>query len=579
MKRLITVLISFLGYFSLFGQGAPMVVAGKMYIGETTVRSSGPVHIYTDSTTRYTSGASVSIIDMKGTSSTLRADTIIFYSTDVSDGLLVHQNVKGTVDDNPKAVILRKEFQHGKHTYMSLPFNVLAKDVKKSGTSTALIDGNTSGYEYAVYEFDYKTRADSAEMKSNLVWKEIGSASSIDQLQPKYDTLKRGTGYQFQYLGGNSDADYGTVDFYADANDISTLFQDSVAVTYPVYRADVPYNDDVINKSSGWAFVGSRSFSNYIISRPHISDTYQGTVYYRKIGNSQATEVYQSVNWAEIVLSGADSDTISPYTPFFIHDTINIERMGQGATEFREIAFKQTGLGIFPAKYRSSREDSNPIKDQLYFALSSDKDRTFDRFYLNFAESYTESFRAVEDAIKMAQNYPDKPTVWSLQDEFDQSLVVNGLPTCEDRIVKMGFSVPEAGRYTLALEPLRSEEVRNVVLLDNLTGKKVDLLEDSYSFDTDPVANENVRFVLYINSSYTGVPTLRADAVFAYVKDNILTVRNLGEGDRVQVLDLTGHTVASGKASGREFSVPLSRKGVYVVNVGSKSSVLKVLNK
>lgn len=46
MKRLITVLISFIGYLSLFGQSASVVVAGKMYVGGTTVRSEGPVHVY-----------------------------------------------------------------------------------------------------------------------------------------------------------------------------------------------------------------------------------------------------------------------------------------------------------------------------------------------------------------------------------------------------------------------------------------------------------------------------------------------------------------------------------------------------
>jgi hypothetical protein len=148
----------------------------------------------------------------------------------------------------------------------------------------------------------------------------------------------------------------------------------------------------------------------------------------------------------------------------------------------------------------------------------------------------------------------------------------------------MGFSVPEAGDYTFRLDPRKLTDVRTVNLVDSVAGKRIDLLQHpNYSFTTgDSVKNNNDRFVLYINSDFTDIPLVDTDKPYAYVKDNILTVKNLLQDDMVSVYDLSGRMLVSGKASGTEFSTVLRQKGVYVVNVKMKSgqtSVHKVLNK
>lgn len=557
MKRLITVLISFIGYLSLFGQSASVVVAGKMYVGGTTVRSEGPVHVYA-------SAADTGKIDIASTNSRLQADTIIFYSNDTNDGLLLNRGaVKATAGGaNPKAVILRKKFEPRIHTYFSLPFGVKKDNIYVAGTKVKLIDGeNEIDWEFVVFEFDYVKRAETGSVRADVVWTEIGGVPSGTI---KYDTLKRGTGYQFYYDGPASD-----VDFYAVSSDIAKLFDtNDKHLQYPVYKGTRGWaNGDKLN---GWTFVGGLNSSTFEISKDNL--IYPGTVvYYQNQTNSQANE---KGTWEDVILSNNERHKIGPYTPFFIHSPV--DGLSDGETRYDILTFKKEGLSLISAEFRSAGDESDPVKDRLYFVLASNKDNTFDRFYLDFAEGYEESFHAVKDAIKMVNEYPTKPVVWSLRD--GESLVVNGLPTADEQVVPVGFSVPEAGDYTISLDPLRLADVRNVVLVDNQANQKVDLLQYPYSFRSEKVIGDDKRFVLYINSSYTETPT-KADDLFAYVKDNILTVKNLGEGNKVRVLDLTGRTVASGKASSREFSFPLSRKGVYVVNIGEKASILKVLNK
>jgi len=340
-----------------------------------------------------------------------------------------------------------------------------------------------------------------------------------------------------------------------------------------MYMTSSPSSPEQAQLDAGWAFIGDLNSTTYTLNGTNISD-YTGTVWYRDTTNSQASNTQSYSAYKETVLSGNEILNVGPYTPFYIQGNIVSPATAPGT-----FTYTNKGFTLDDVTFRSSSDEAGP-QDQLYFVLSSDKNNSFDRFYLNFNKNYSESYRAVEDAVKMSTAYEEKPAVWSLQDEVNSPLVVNGLPMKDNRVVQMGFSVPEAGDYTISLDPLRQKDVKNVILVDNVTGRKVDLLQTSYSFNTGAVEGENGRFVLYINSSYTGTPTIGTNDPYAYAKDNLLTVKNLTEGDKVQVLDLAGRTIATGTVSGKEFSVTVGQKGVYVVNVkGEKISVLKVLNK
>jgi hypothetical protein len=569
MKQLITALIFVTSSAGLFGQSIPVVIAGKMYVNATVVRSNGAVQIYA-------SDRDTGRVNIAAPGSKLHADTIIFYSNDTNDGLLLNAGgaVKGATGiENPKAVILRKKFERGIHTYLSLPFDVTNDDIYLARTKTKLINGENTDWQFVVFEFNYKQRAETGSRADSIAWTEMGILSS-DSI--KYDGLKKGVGYQF-YLREDSlpFVDSKEVDFYATPSDIAKLFDSSEkTLTYPAYGAKAIWSKDDRGKVSGWACIGGLNFSTFEISRSTLAD-YQGSVIYvqdRENGEAMSSQSQVPSNWKAIVLANEEAAKVGPYTPFFIQSPVEDNLVG--AVEDKTLVFKNAGLSLLSVEYRSSQDESGEM-DQLYFALSSDKDNAFDRLYLNFAENYEDFFHPTKDGLKM-NSYENKPTVWSLRNEA--SLVVSGLPTASEGVeVQIGFSVPYAGDYTISLEPLYRSYVQHVVLVDNQTKAKVDLLQYStYSFYSEQVKSNSGRFVLYVNSAFPIIPEDEKNAPFAYVKDNMLTVRNLGEGDKVQVFDLTGSTIASGKAVGREFSVPLRLRGVYIVNTGA--TILKVLN-
>ncbi|GHT66957.1 hypothetical protein AGMMS50239_29280 [Bacteroidia bacterium] len=533
----------------------PMLVEGGMHISGP-LRSDGAIHV--------SAGAGAGKIDIDdGIGSevaVLKTDTIIFYSNDKFDGLLRNLNttpdggVKGLdPDTSPIQVILRKKFEDNKWTYFSLPFKA-GKDLKRGGKTVPTT-------EYDLFEFNPKGRSTGGRPDTAIVWKRVGTLSTNTD-------YAKANGYQIKFDNGKG----GDIDFISnDPDDIDTLFSTSKAkpVKYTTYGTPAGIWDD--HNGDNWAFIGGLFSTAYTISQG--TTDYRGTIYYREVESSQAAP--GTFRFGEAVLSDAIvSKTIGPFTPFYIQgrystgDTLDTFNFNAGVA----------GLLLESVEFRSSND--NLIKDQLYFALSSDKNDSYDRFYLNFADNYVESFQTIEDAVKMSTAYGSRPSVYSLQDGTNRELVVNGLPMKDEREVKMGFSIPEAGDYTISLDARHKQDVWSVILLDKVTGKKIDLLQTPYSFHTSVVEGETGRFTLFINSSYTDIPSIDAVKPYAYAKDNVLTIKNLSEGDNVSVYDLAGRTIVLGKAAGKEFSIGLSQKGVYVVNVkGGETTVLKVLNK
>jgi hypothetical protein len=137
----------------------PMVVAGKVRInGE--MRSKDAVHVFASADTGKV------YID-NSASALLMTDTIIFYSNDTHDGLLQSQKnggVKGISNPNqPKKVIVRKNLQSTKWTYITIPFDVKMSDLSRYGAPLV------GAQDYWFAKFDAHARSQSSKTDPNIV--------------------------------------------------------------------------------------------------------------------------------------------------------------------------------------------------------------------------------------------------------------------------------------------------------------------------------------------------------------------------------------------------------------------------
>lgn len=568
MKRFITIFVSSLAGIALCGQlsaqGLPVAVLGDVYIADNgQVTSVGTVHLR--ALPEEAKGAKV---DNYGT---LQADSVIFYSNDLSDGLLRNGNVvknsRGASD--PSGVAMRKSFIKNNYWYMlSLPFDVdIANGIVNPITGGKLVRGTHFQLQY----YDSKQRADIGQ-NVDANWKVLPTSETV---------MKKGVPYRVavkldQVTTSRNDEGGVFVDFFAkDNSNIAGLFAKAVKGVDLTFYTSGKFQD---TNSDGWNPFGGLNSSSFSISSA--TTPYPETVYYRTDPTG---------DWLAMNPSLSDVGTLRPFGVLFVQtdkDMSSSSLLFNGTSG--GFTFANNGVVLYPvteskAFFRSS--ETRPY-DAIKLQLTSTNDETFtSHIFFKLGDSYSKSFRSSEDDIVLQTQSTTNTLLWSLAPyenipDKNNVLFVNSLPLGESETV-LGVNILTAGEYVFSAENVFSDNgaVESAILWDKVTNKKFDLLICDYPFQSDGAFNTEDRFVLFLNNrSITSLDKIGTLDVYAYAEDNVLYVKNLNSGDRVQVLDLTGRTIASGIASGSTYSVPLSQKGVYVVNIkGGKT--LKVLNK
>jgi len=407
-----------------------------------------------------------------------------------------------------------------------------------------------------IYEYDSQKRANTGSTKDN--WKRFDG-----------QTLERGKGYRI--LSYVRDVEFPAKAYPTGGSNALFAYNDKEVLGLKDYINDVPNLVQYYPNGRGWNYLGGVNTSAFDVKQSFnvIVDgqaSWNQAIYYM-----DTDEEYQSL----LLKPGMDDNAIaSPYAPFFV------QVRGEDNTGSAEITahFYKAGVTVsdaVPSDFRAS-ETAN---DDVIWSLDLQSGDASDHVYLVFGDQYKDGYRIQEDAFKMLSSA--KPQVWAEVESIQ--LFANALPRDDGKEVKLGFSVPATGQYTFAFvhKVGDSQFVKKAILEDKVTGTQTDVLAQTYSFAAnEPSKQITDRFVLHVNRSVTGVSAVESPSIYAYVQEALLTVKNVANGDKIQIVDLSGRVVASGIAQSNEFSTPLNQKGVFIVNVkGEKNAVLKVLSK
>jgi hypothetical protein len=560
MKRLITIfLLSFVAV-SLWGQEKlPVAILGDVYIDDSGIMDSeGPVHLKAPSQQNIAKVANYGILNMK--------DSVIFYSNDSIDGLLMNKG--SSVTGN--AVAVRKSFNYG-WFQVSFPFNVDLTNGVLNGLDGTKLTLNTDFY---VEYYDAQKRADRGindvdnwvEYTGTTLTKGVAYRIAVD------DQLAKPGGPSFD------------VDFVSTLqDDIAYLFsKDSkgITLTYAESPSIFPGSAEKIfinpENSEGWNAFGGLNSTNFAFNST--SYTYPHTVYFWDISKNNGAGA-----WNEIEFENA-SGTLRPYAVIFVQTDPNTVLNYNTGTQTGGFVFNggdQTGVTLESNAplFRSLQTSSD---DVIRLQLASGKNTSLSSpIYFRFGPTYSKFFKKTNDDFRLETQSKFDPIVWSVSKSEDNDakyiLYLNSLPNGENE-VPLGVNIPSTDEYVFSLKEYTNETVKSVILLDKVTGMETELLANDYHFHSNGAINTEDRFVLYFNRTTTSIDAVETSDIYAYAENNTLTVKNLLTGDKVQVMDMTGRTIASGVANSNSFSTPLNQKGVYIVNVrGTKT--LKVLNK
>ena len=564
MKRLFTIFLSSIVGISLWGQQSlPMTIVGDVYNGGN-MKSMGTVHIKTQTLASDTGKvANYGNLDME--------DGVIFYSNDLSDGLLLNGANVATAE-----VKVRKTFERDNTWYMmSFPFDVdVDNGILDPATGAKLVRGTN----FQVQEYDAQKRADNGTRGTGnsdaSTWKLL-DGNTIKKGQACRVIVRQST------LGGGN-----MVDFVSNStSDITDLFRSGTKNVGLTFAEATNRSTDIDDASEGWNAIGGLNSTNYFVSAGAATPTvsFNGTE-----GNQVVYYWDGSGDWKDILLT-LEAGTLRPYGVIFVQtNSKSIEETNGDLFAYNSNANSKgsdsgvtldISLGGSPT-FRSSQSTSTDIVG--LWLTDGTNNAKFSRIYFQFNETFSKLYLPAEDAVRMqTQSSTGEPVVWSLAKDAENTnnnLFVNSLPDDENE-VPLGINVPAAGDYVFSMKNMTDGNITSAVLWDKVADKRTNLLTDDYHLQASGAMNTDDRFVLFFSKVVTSIdPTAKVSEIYAYADNNVLTVKNLLPGDKVQVLDLTGRIIASGVASGNTYSVNLSQKGVYIVNArGGKT--LKVLNK
>ena len=135
----------------------------------------------------------------------------------------------------------------------------------------------------------------------------------------------------------------------------------------------------------------------------------------------------------------------------------------------------------------------------------------------------------------------------------------------------LNFKASKNGEYTLTIHP-EAVELDYLHLIDNLTGADVDLLAlrqaqgpANYTFEAKTTDYAS-RFRLVFSGNEAGDPSTGSET-FAFVNNGNIIITGAEVGATLQIVDMTGHVVAS--CGGHTRCVPTTgmAKGVYVLRL------------
>lgn len=437
------------------------------------------------------------------------------WNEDKSKFQLPHLDIAGTGSLEKEEDVVYFDYAIDADSYypLSLPFAV-AIDGGTGGTA------NTEGYhvryaedwlnEYATYredgtgqiiimEYDGASRASRAADTGN--WSGVASA----------DTLLPTKGYVIKAVPVGEVAVIRfemTFDNAWTTNGEQTTISGSNKGTASVYAYGQDLN--IESRHKGWNMIGSPFFG---------SSTIEASVPYVTIPLYDFSAYVQTL---------ASETPLEPFTSFFVQMCEDAE------IDFISLCDEQ------PSLLRSDIMDS-VCSDTTWFtiALANDANDRTDRTTVLLSDLFSIDYEIGADLEKMFGSGCSL-SMYSLAD--DQRLAFNALPYAEASLIPLGIRLPDTASYSISLLRSSSPSLQRADLIDSQTGTTTNLLEDSYSFTSNPLQDDS-RFSLSLSFAPAQPTDLNAYSVDSAVPYKFIYLNNLyiRRGDRC--FDVLGNSV------------------------------------
>ncbi|MBP6609617.1 MAG: hypothetical protein KA206_00850 [Paludibacter sp.] len=391
---------------------------------------------------------------------------------------------------------------------------MLVSNIKKSDGSSL----GTLGQDWFLKYYDGASRATNG-VGAN--WKAITN----DDLSAT-PTLKLNK-YQGYIIALNNGSPATEISFTLDKTALSTEITQIIPIAANIGSAS--------NTHHGWNLIGQPYLSKYTGSNATGSSSYYIYV-------SDGTSTYTAYTPASV-------PELNPMSAYFIQASNDLAISGINfALEGRKSAV--------PSSIRN--EASTDIEISLTTVTGVDKTT------LILSDGLSVEYEIGKDLEKWIGIGTNKPQIFTQLNSVNYTF--NALPLSSFTEIPLGYYSNNACSSTISASISKTDALSELILIDNHTKARTNLLQNSYNFDATS-GIDNTRFNLlakHVSTKTTEINT--QNTVKCNVRNNKLTIYNLPPSSLVMIYDGTGRMIYKNHLIAESLQVELPAKGLYVLD-------------
>ena len=282
----------------------------------------------------------------------------------------------------------------------------------------------------------------------------------------------------------------------------------------------------------------------------------EGTIPYVTIINATRTDYSQEL---------VSNQELPPFTTFFIQAGDDSHNSG---AEFSLTFDRDNRKASAPAYVRAEQKPS-----VARFGVLLTGNNAKDNCGMVIGENYSAAYDMQADLSKeFGSAYSLK--LYTLQEDQMRLAFQATHPDSLHKVVPVGVRLPATAEYTFSIDRRYNlGAFEHIWLNDNIEGKYVDLLEDTYLFEGTKSQIDN-RFSLFIEmrkDTPTSTENL-LNGIYAVGRDGSLMLTGLPDEADIYIYDMAGRMIQTLRTSGQASVVCPVVSGVYQIRVLSKGA-------
>lgn len=466
-----------------------------------------------------------------------------------------YANIVGTLNNQTNMLYYDMRINNSAYRFFALPDTIKVGSIKFSNGMPAV-----SGTDFLVMYYDGEQRTTNGGLQSN--WKPLSADSSI----------WAGNGYNI----ATAKAKMQELRFELEYDKV--MGPDTKQVHVYDYGMN-DYREGAITPNNvGWNLVGNPYLYIYedgegkglVYGKLEIAD--DGYIW----NDTEVRYITYFNDKGRTYLQDKVNRTLRPFKCFFVQvgDPENEEK-GLMYVTFNKFKAHNPDRQMVLAQRTPEPSEEQYVAVQLALGDKTDK------MGITIDNAYTTEYEIGRDLEKM-MNYGTLPHVYAYVNN-SQKLAFNAVPEWAAQSVVAGAYFPEAGEYTISLDPndRPTNRVMAVWLTDMINNVTTNLLLGDYSFYAQRAEQKN-RFMIAVELApeiSTSTLFSSADGVYAYTQQRQMTICGLAENSVVSVYDALGHLVIQRNTSDASLTEQLPAAGMYLVKVvnAQQKATLKLL--